>query len=206
MNVLLTGFEPFGGSEVNSSWEAAVRVAQLPPKDVKMEVLQLPVGFVRAGEMMREALNSKTIDVLVMLGQRGKGQSIDVERIAVNLMDSSMSDNDGFCPLEQVILADGESAYFSNLPVKALRDAVLQKGIPARVSNSAGLYVCNATYYNALDEIYRHSLPVKAVFVHLPKINEEFTVDLLEDSVRTIIEKILTQQTIILNDKRSIEK
>lgn len=192
MQVLITGFEPFGGSDINSSWETAARVGQLPPNDVNIEVRLLPVSFWRAGEAVREILNEARPDVLIMLGQRGKGQSIDVERIAVNLMDSSMADNDGVCPQEQPIVKDGESAYFSNLPVKALRDALLQKGIPSKVSNSAGLYVCNATYYNALDEIYRHSLPTKAVFVHLPKISEEFCVDLLADSVRTIV-KTMTE-------------
>lgn len=190
MRILITGFEPFGGSDINSSWETAARVGQLPPNNVNIEVRQLPVSFRRAGEAVREILNETRPDVLIMLGQRGKGQNIDVERIAVNLMDSSMADNDGVSPQEQPIVKDGESAYFSNLPVKTLRDALLQKGIPARVSNSAGLYVCNATYYNALDEIYRHSLPVKAVFVHLPKLSEEFTVDLLANSVKTIIETI----------------
>ena len=188
MRVLLTGFEPFGGSDINSSWETAVRVRQLAPKDVELEVVQLPVNFKRAGEAVREMLNTKRPDILIMLGQRGKGQSVDIERIAVNLMDSVNPDNDGYCPQEQTICADGEPAYFSNLPVKALRDALLQKNIPAKVSNSAGLYVCNSTYYNALDEIYRHSLPVKAVFVHLSKISGEFTVDILADSVMTIIE------------------
>ena len=191
INILITGFEPFGGSDINSSWETAVRVGQLSPKDVNIDVVQLPVSFKRAGEAVRDILHAKSPDVVIMLGQRGKGQSIDVERIAVNLMDSSMADNDGICPQEQPIVKDGESAYFSSLPVKALRDAVLQRGIPARVSNSAGLYVCNATYYNALNEIYKHSLPVKAVFVHLPKIGEEFSLDVLADSVRTIISTAL---------------
>ena len=192
MQILITGFEPFGGSDINSSWETAARVGQMAPKDVNIEVRRLPVSFRKAGETVRDILNESRPDVLIMLGQRGKGQSIDVERIAVNLMDSSKPDNDGDCPQELPIVTDGESAYFSNLPVKALRDAVLQKGIPAKVSNSAGLYVCNTTYYNALDEIYRHSLPMRAVFVHLPKISEEFTVDLLADSVRTIIDEIKT--------------
>ena len=190
MQILITGFEPFGGSDINSSWETAARVGQMAPKDANIEVRRLPVSFRKAGKAVRELLNESRPDVLIMLGQRGKGQSIDVERIAVNLMDSSKPDNDGDCPQELPIVKDGESAYFSNLPVKALRDAVLQKGIPARVSNSAGLYVCNTTYYNVLDEIYRHSLPMRAVFVHLPKISEVFTVDILADAVRTIIKTI----------------
>ena len=191
MRVVLTGFEPFGGSDVNSSWETAARVEQLAPIGVELEVVQLPVSFKRAGEAIREILQTKRPDVLVMLGQRGKGQSVDIERIAVNLMDSANPDNDGFCPQEQRIADDGASAYFSNIPVKTLRDALVSRGIPAKVSNSAGLYVCNSTYYNALDEIFKYSLQVKAVFVHLPKLDDGFTVNILADSVLAIIENCI---------------
>lgn len=190
MRVLLTGFEPFGGSDVNSSWETATRVEQLAPIGIELEVAQLPVSFKRAGEAIREILQTKRPDVLVMLGQRGKGQSVDIERIAVNLMDSVNPDNDEFCPQEQRIADDGDSAYFCNLPVKAMRDALLQRNIPAKVSNSAGLYVCNSTYYNALYEIDKQDLSTQVVFVHLPKISEEFPIELLTDAVITIIKKI----------------
>lgn len=189
--VLLTGFEPFGGSEVNSSWETAVRVGQLAPKDVCMETLLLPVSFMRAGKKIREALKEKRPDVLVMLGQRGKGESIYIERIAINMMDASSSDNDGYHPQEQTIVDEGEAAYFSNLPVKTLRDALLHRGIPARVSNSAGLYVCNSTYYNALNEIYEQGLSIKVVFVHLPRISEDFPIEMLTDAILAIIDTII---------------
>ena len=102
--VLITGFEPFGGSEVNSSWETAVRVGQRPPRGVCMETLLLPVSFMRAGKKIREALKERKPDVLVMLGQRGKGESIDIERIAINMMDASSPDNDGYHPQEQTIV------------------------------------------------------------------------------------------------------
>jgi pyroglutamyl-peptidase len=106
-------------------------------------------------------------------------------------MDSVNPDNDGFCPKEQRIANDGDSAYFSNLPVKILRDVLISNGIPARVSNSAGLYVCNSTYYNTLDKIYKQKLPTKAVFVHLPKISNDFPIELLKEAVKTIIETII---------------
>ena len=192
VRVLLTGFEPFGGSDINASWETAVRVEQLSPKGVVVETMQLPVSFKRAGEAIRKALREKHPNVVVMLGQRGKGTSIDIERIAVNLMDSVNPDNDGYQPQEQVIIAESGAAYFSNLPVKALRDAVLQKDIPARVSNSAGLYVCNSTYYNALEEIHKHQLSTKAVFVHLPKISTDFPLAKLAEAVKIIIDTMIT--------------
>ena len=191
MRVLLTGFEPWGGLDVNSSWESAIRVEQQTPEGVEVDVVPLPVSFKRAGEAVREILNTRIPDVLVMLGQRGLGQSIDIERIAVNLMDSVNPDNDGFCPQEQIIQTDGEAAYFSNMPIKVLRDALLSRGIPAKVSNSAGLYVCNSTYYNALNEIEKQKFQTKTVFVHLPKISEQFPIELLNDVVKTIIGKII---------------
>lgn len=189
--IILTGFEPFDGSEVNSSWETAVRVGQLAPNGVCMETLLLPVSFMRAGERIREALKEKRPDVLVMLGQRGKGESIDIERIAINMMDASNPDNDGYHPQEQTIVDEGEAAYFSNLPVKPLRDDLLHRGIPARVSNSAGLYVCNSTYYNALNEIYDQGLSTKALFIHLPIISEDFPIEMLTDAILAIIETII---------------
>lgn len=191
MLVLLTGFEPFGDSNINSSWETAVRVGQMSPNGVTIEVKKLPVSFKRAGDDIREILTDLRPDALIMLGQRGNGQSVDIERIAVNLMDSANPDNDGYCPQEQRIADDGDSAYFSNIPVKILRDALMSRGIPAKVSNSAGLYVCNSTYYNALNEIYEQHLQTKVVFVHLPKLDDKFTVDILADSVQAIIENCI---------------
>ena len=187
---MITGFEPFGGSEINSSWEIAIRIGQQSLNGIVIETLLLPVSFKRAGEAIKKTLREKHPDVLIMLGQRGKGENIDIERIAINLMDSANPDNDSLQPQEQVIDAEGEAAYFSNLPVKALRDALLYKNIPSRVSNSAGLYVCNSTYYNALEEISRHQLSTKAVFVHLPKIGVETPVEMLAEAIKIIIETI----------------
>ena len=191
MQVLLTGFEPFGGSNINSSWETVAYIEQLSPQNVNIETVKLPVSFDRSGLEIIKAIRRNTPDILIMLGQRGQGSSIDIERIAVNLMDASNPDNDGCCPQEQMISAKGNAAYFSNLPVKILRDALLQKNIPAKVSNSAGLYVCNSTYYNALNEIFEKRLKTKAVFVHLPKISNEFPIELLTASVKTIIKTIV---------------
>ena len=101
--VLLTGFEPFGGSEINSSWETAVRVGQLVPKGVVVETVQLPVSFKCAGEAIRKTLRENQPNILVMLGKRGKGVSMDIERIAINLMDAINPDNDGCQPQEQAI-------------------------------------------------------------------------------------------------------
>lgn len=193
MRVLLTGFEPFGGSYINSSWETAYHIGQLAISGVEMKVVQLPVSFISSGKLIRKLLQTHKPDALVMLGQRGKGQNIDIERIAVNMMDSVNPDNDGFCPRELPIVENGSNGYFSNMSVKTLKNALENANIPSKVSNSAGLYVCNCTYYHALSEIFESELQTKAVFVHLPKLSEDFNIELLVESVKKIIEEILKQ-------------
>lgn len=193
MRILLTGFEPFGSSDINSSWETAFHIGQLAISGVEMKIVQLPVSFISSGKLIRKLLQTHKPDALVMLGQRGKGQNIDIERIAVNMMDSVNPDNDGFCPHELPIVENGSNAYFSNMSVKTLKDALENSNIPSKVSNSAGLYVCNCTYYHALSEIFESELQTKAVFVHLPKLSEDFTIELLVESVKKIIEEILKQ-------------
>ena len=120
MRILLTGFEPFGSSDINSSWETAYHIGQLAINGVEMKVVQLPVSFVVSGQLIRRLLQTHKPDALVMLGLRGKGQNIDIERIAVNMMDSVNPDNDGFCPRELSIVENGSDAYFSNVSVKTL--------------------------------------------------------------------------------------
>lgn len=193
MRILLTGFEPFGRSDINSSWETAYHIGQLAISGVEMKLVQLPVSFISSGKLIRKLLQTHKPDALVMLGQRGKGQNIDIERIAVNMMDSVNPDNDGFSPRELPIVENGSNAYFSNMSVKTLKDALENSNIPSKVSNSAGLYVCNCTYYHALSEIFESELQTKAVFVHLPKLSEDFTIELLVESVKKIIEEILKQ-------------
>ena len=135
MRILLTGFEPFGSSDINSSWETAYHIGQLAISGVEMKVVQLPVSFISSGKLIRKLLQTHKPDALVMLGQRGKGQNIDIERIAVNMMDSVNPDNDGFCPHELPIIENECNAYFSNVSVKTLKDALENANIPSKVSN-----------------------------------------------------------------------
>jgi pyroglutamyl-peptidase len=193
MRVLLTGFEPFGGSDINSSWETASQIGQHTISGVDIEVVRLPVSFIGSGKLIRKLLQTHKPDVLVMLGQRGKGQSVDIERIAINMMDSVNPDNDGYCPHELPIVKNGSNAYFSNVSVKTLREALENSKIPSKVSNSTGLYVCNCAYYHALSEIFDKELSTKAVFVHLPKLGNVFTIELLVKAIKKIIEEILKQ-------------
>ncbi len=79
---------------------------------------------------------------------RGGRDRISIERVAINISDANMPDNEGNKPIDEPIFKDGgENAYFSNLPIKEMVEALKSNNIPAEISNSAGTYVCNHIMY-----------------------------------------------------------
>nr|MBR2109807.1 pyroglutamyl-peptidase I [Alistipes sp.] len=167
MRVLLTGFEPFGSLDTNVSWEVAKRVAEMSLGAVDLAIEQMPVSFGRVAEVLRDAVGRHNPDIILSLGQSGSGDSVKLERVALNMMDSKMGDNDGYTPDEEPIDRDGDAALFTSLPIKSLRSAIEAKGINSVISNSAGLYVCNRLYYEAL-RLERERPVLRALFIHLP--------------------------------------
>lgn len=167
MRVLLTGFEPFGKYSENSSWAVAEKVAALGVVGVELLLEQMPVSFMRVPTALQNAVEKHSPDIIVMLGQAAGIDYIKLERIAINMMDATIADNNGYIPDEEPIYADGTVALFTNVDIKKLCRAVEELGIPAKVSNSAGLYVCNRTYYEAL-RLCNERPGMKALFVHLP--------------------------------------
>ena len=187
MRFLLTGFEPFGGDDVNSSQEVVRTLSCDESVGVELVTSILPVSFKRAGNAICRLIDARKPDVVIMLGQSSKSNCIKIERVALNLMDSYKGDNDGYAPDEETICPEGAPAYFTQLPVKILSDSLMQNGIPAKVSNSAGLYVCNATYFAALNHISITGKNIKTIFVHLPKISDEWPVLKMKDVVKQLI-------------------
>ena len=166
MKVLITGFEPFGGYSYNSSWEVARRVSITCVEGVEVFAEQLPVSFQRVEGVLRDAVERHRPDVLIMLGQSALADGVRLERVALNMMDSVMGDNDGYKPCEETIYEGEDNALFTTMPIKQLHKALADFAIPAKISNSAGLYVCNRTYYGALRLCNERA--IKAIFVHLP--------------------------------------
>ncbi len=167
MRILLTGFEPFGKYKENSSWAVAEKVTACGVIGVEIFKKRLPVSFAGVGAALRNAVEECRPNVVVMLGQAAGIDYIKLERIAINMMDAATPDNDGFLPDEEPICADGAAALFTDVDIKGLRRVLEELGVLAKVSNSAGLYVCNRTYYEAL-RLCNEKPGMRALFVHLP--------------------------------------
>lgn len=196
-NVLLTGFEPYWTYFENSSWVVAQEVAKCQLAGISLCTEQMPVSFARVKEAVGAAIQKHSPDLIIMLGQSGGSDRIKLERVAINLMDSKLPDNDGYIPNEAEIHKDGIPALFTNTEIKSLKDSVEAKGVRVKISNSCGLYVCNCLYYEVLS-ICRSMPSTKALFIHLPYYEGQscakpakFTMPLHEmvRAVVTIIEK-----------------
>ncbi len=171
MKILLTGFEPFGGESINPSWEA-VKAVQAPA-GMQLEKMLLPVSFRKAPALIEEKIQSFRPDVILSLGQAGGREGISLERIAVNLADARIADNDGFQPRDEALQAAGPAACFSPLPLRRMEAALQTAGLPASLSNTAGLYVCNAVFYTAARLAENLKPAPRAGFVHVPYLPEQ---------------------------------
>lgn len=171
MKILLTGFDPFGGATINPAWETAKRVKARA--GIEIIPLMVPTVFGRSIETVTAAMEKHCPDAVLCLGQAGGRSDITPERVAINLNDARIPDNDGVTLIDTPIYEDGETAYFSSLPVKAMIEAIHEVGLPASLSNSAGTYVCNHLMYGLLYTIAKRYPGMRGGFVHIPFIPEQ---------------------------------
>lgn len=198
MKILITGFEPFGSNDENSSWVVANKVATQNTFGIDIALELMPVSFRSVAKTLRTAVTRHNPDLLIMLGQAGSSDKVRLERIAINMMDARNADNDGFIPDEDPINTETPVALFTNTDIKQLYNAIVEQSIPVKISNSCGLYVCNRIYYEGLmlcNEINK----MKAIFVHLPlydgqrDANENqhtLPLDKMEKAINVIINKL----------------
>lgn len=172
MKIVVTAFEPFGGEVINPANEA-LQLLEEEVQGVKIVKLVVPTVFGKAINTIEAVLEKEKPNVVICIGQAGGRADITVERIAINIDDAKMADNEGNMPVDKPIIKDGPAAYFSTLPIKKIVEKIKDHGIPASVSNSAGTFVCNHLMYGLLDTIDKQKLNTIGGFIHVPYIPQQ---------------------------------
>ena len=169
-NLLITGFDPFGGESVNPSWLA---VSRLPEKIGAYTVhkMEIPTVFGEAAAKVLEKAVEIQPELILCVGQAGGRSAVTPERIAVNIRDARIADNAGNQPQGEFVATDGPAAYFSTIPVVKMAEAIRNAQIPATVSNSAGAFVCNDVLYILLH--HYHGSTTRVGFIHVPYLPEQ---------------------------------
>ncbi len=169
MKALVTGFEPFGGDDVNPSAQA---VGLLPARigRLSVETAVLPTSYARSAGVLRAAIDRVRPDLVLCVGQAGGRTELSLERVGINVQDARIRDNDGAQPIDVPVVEGGPAAYFATLPIKACVAALRQAGLPAAVSNTAGTFVCNHILYALMDMAQDHPSAFRGGFLHIPYV------------------------------------
>ena len=169
MKVLLTAFDPFGGEKVNPALEA-IKLVKNNILGAEIVKLMLPTVFNKSIEILDEAIKKESPDIIICVGQAGGRFEVTPERVAINIDDARILDNEGNQPVDKKIFEGGEAAYFSTLPIKAIVAAINAINLPASVSNSAGTFVCNHIMYGLLYLLDKKYSNIIGGFIHVPYI------------------------------------
>jgi pyroglutamyl-peptidase len=164
--VLLTGFEPFGTATSNPSGEI---VKQISGDNIVTAIL--PVAYTQSADRLLALIAEHNPDVVICLGQAEGRTAITPEKVAINLDDAPLADNEGVLRSDVKILDKGPDAYFSTLPVKEMVEAIKAQGIPSSVSFSAGAFLCNHVFYVAQNKFAGTN--VRSGFVHVPLMDSQ---------------------------------
>jgi pyroglutamyl-peptidase len=167
MKALVTGFEPFGGDPVNPALDA---LPCLPSRLGHLEIATrvLPTVFGRSLEALDAALKTTHPDLVLCVGLAGGRAALSLERVAINLDDARIPDNEGRQPIDRAIVPGGPAAYFTTIPIKAAVAALREAGLPAIVSNTAGTFVCNHVFYGLMHRAATAWPGLRGGFLHVP--------------------------------------
>ena len=168
MKVLITGFDKFGNDSINPS-EIAVNMLPDKIEEIKIKKVILPTVFNNYTTLKNE-IESYKPHIIIHVGQAGGSKNIRIERVAINIDDARIADNLGNKPVDETIQKQGDTAYFSTLPIKSIVKQLQIAGVPSEVSNSAGTFVCNHTMYQSLYITNTYYPNIRSGFVHIPYI------------------------------------
>lgn len=170
--ILVTGFDPFGGEKINP----ALEVIKLLPKKIgenEVKILEIPTVWKKSIKKIEDEISAYNPDYILSIGQAGGRTDISIERVAINIDDYRIPDNEGNQPIDKKIFENGKDAYFSNLPIKAMLKEIQKAGIPASISNTAGTFVCNHVFYGVRYLLETKFKDKKSGFIHIPYLPEQ---------------------------------
>jgi len=195
--ILLTGFEPFGDSDVNPSIEACRRLDGNTYNGFRVAVEEIPLRFHEIRKTIEGHIKKYDAKAVVCTGQAG-GPALTLERVAINIGSARSPYNCGYKPLDEPLREGGPVAYFTKLPFRLLLERLKEAKIPSILSNSAGTYGCNQIFYHLMDYLVREGIDIPAGFIHIPLLPEQalggrapsMTLDLSARAMEVVVEAI----------------
>ncbi len=168
--MLLTGFDAFGGQDLNPSWLAVQALHGRQIAGHRVVAAQLPTAFAGAPARLLALIGTHRPVLVICVGQAGGRSALSLERVAINLLDARIADNASAQPVDEPVVAGAPTAYFSTLPLKAMLAALQREGLAAEVSQTAGTFVCNQVFFALMHALAtrRGWRRTRGGFIHVP--------------------------------------
>ncbi len=173
MKVLITGFDPFGGETVNPALEAVKQLDGIEIAGAKVITREIPTVRGKSIAVLKKAIEEIQPEIVIAVGQAGGRMEITPERIAINIDDFRIPDNEGNQVIDEAVAPEGPVAYWSTLPIKKIVADLRQEGIPSSVSNTAGTFVCNHIFYGLMHHLQQEGNIRRGGFIHIPYLPQQ---------------------------------
>lgn len=206
MKILVTGFDPFGNELINPAIESVKLLAD-EIAGAQIIKLEIPTVFNQSLAVIEHAVREHQPDVVLSIGQAGGRSGITVECVGINLNEARIKDNAGYQPSGEKIYADGENAYFSTLPIKAMVAAIKEAKIPAAISYTAGTFVCNHVLYGVRYLAEKEFPSMRSGFIHIPYLEEQVVdkANMPSMSLATIVKGLTAAIEAIVKNEQDIQ-
>jgi pyroglutamyl-peptidase len=175
MFAVVQGFGPFGGFPANPSELLVRSLAERGSPDIHTEVL--PVSLDRVATEVPKLLEQHRPRLWLGIGLAAGRTALSLEAVAVNLADwpESAADDDGVSVARAPVADGGPAAHLTTLPAEAILTAWREAGIPGYLSQTAGAYLCNLSFYTAAQAAAGLNLPCMVGFLHVPLLPDLVT-------------------------------
>ena len=190
MKILVTGFKPFLGQNVNPSERLAQDLAE--EFSPQVESIILPVEFKSSSDFLFKNKKLNEYEHVVLIGQATGRSKVGFEKVALNWVQTEHFDEAGNKPPVGPIDHGSSTAVFSNFPIDRVVQHLKSKSLNVEISFSAGAYVCNDLYFRSVNQHPEASI----VFVHVPMIEEQIRVNesqayLKYDEIKNILRETI---------------
>ncbi|MCK4895771.1 MAG: pyroglutamyl-peptidase I [Candidatus Heimdallarchaeota archaeon] len=171
--IILTGFEPFGGSDVNPSILACQSLSKKTVEGYEIKAIEIPLRYKEIKHNIESVLIKEKPEIVICTGQSSRSV-ISLERIAINTASLEKSAYScGTKPMDEILETNGRAGYFSTLPIRKIKDCLEENKIPCEISNSAGTFGCNQIFYHLMQFINNNEINIPAGFIHVPSLPEQ---------------------------------
>ncbi|OYT29664.1 hypothetical protein B6U98_01685 [Thermoplasmatales archaeon ex4572_165] len=187
--IYITGFTPFFNYSVNPSESIVNELNQTMIQNYSIIGRILPVDFIEAPLLIQGDIKNLDPSLIICLGLDSNCDSITLEALSINLK-FNVSDNQ---PLQtfQRLKRGGPFIIPTRLDIKDMFEDLKNNDIPASISFSAGLYVCNAVFYETLFYLTESNIKTPMGFIHVPHLedynNNGMKLETMIDGILTIM-------------------